>query len=83
MQQPEWWSWEIELSPHVLKRMVDRGFNEIALRQMLEDAADIAPDPHSGRWIIRSVWERRRWVVIVEPSAVDRVVVVITAYHLE
>lgn len=25
---PEWWHWEIELSPHLLKRMADRGFSE-------------------------------------------------------
>jgi hypothetical protein len=25
---PEWWEWELELTPHVEKRMEDRGFTE-------------------------------------------------------
>lgn len=38
MQWPFWWDWELELSPHVLKRMLDRRFNESELRTMLEGA---------------------------------------------
>lgn len=41
-QWPEWWSWEIELTPHLLKRMVDRSFTEVHLRRMLEVAATFA-----------------------------------------
>ncbi len=33
---PEWWDWELELSPHLLKRMADRGFSELDLRAMLD-----------------------------------------------
>jgi hypothetical protein len=29
---PEWWDWELELTPHLLKRLVDRGFTEVDLR---------------------------------------------------
>ena len=32
---PDWWDWEIEFTPHLLKRMEDRNFNEIDLREML------------------------------------------------
>lgn len=35
---PQWWDWELEFSPHLLKRMVDRSFNEIDLRSMLSVA---------------------------------------------
>ena len=38
-QPPEWWEWDLELSSHLLKRMVDRDFNEPDLRAMLETAA--------------------------------------------
>ena len=24
---PDWWDWELELSPHLLKRMTDRGLD--------------------------------------------------------
>ncbi len=46
---PEWWDWPLELSPHVLKRMVDRGFSEADLRTMLEDAQGISEDAAPGR----------------------------------
>jgi hypothetical protein len=36
---PGWWDWELELSPHLLKRMTDRRFTEIDLRRMLERAS--------------------------------------------
>jgi hypothetical protein len=35
---PDWWEWELEISPHILKRMVDRSFSETDLRLMLEAA---------------------------------------------
>lgn len=41
---PEWWDWELELSPHFRKRMVDRRITEVDLRRMLEDAQDVRPD---------------------------------------
>ena len=31
---PAWWDWELELTAHVLKRMVDRRFSEVDLRSM-------------------------------------------------
>jgi hypothetical protein len=34
MHWPEWWSWDLELTPHLMKRMVDRQFNEVDLRLM-------------------------------------------------
>ena len=38
MEWPDWWEWELELSPHLEKRMVDRDFTELDLRTMLENA---------------------------------------------
>jgi len=35
MGWPDWWSWELQLTPHLKERMVDRGFAEIDLREML------------------------------------------------
>ena len=28
---PHWWDWELDLTPHLLKRMEDRDFNELDL----------------------------------------------------
>jgi hypothetical protein len=33
---PNWWHWELEWTPHLLKRMEDRQFNEVDLREMLQ-----------------------------------------------
>ena len=41
---PTWWDWELELSPHLLKRMVDRDFSEIEVRRMLSGASGFRPD---------------------------------------
>ena len=48
-QWPPWWVWELELSPHLLKRMEDRRFTEVDLRRMLEQATGYRPDVATGR----------------------------------
>lgn len=45
---PEWWGWELELSPHLFKRMTDRRFSELDLRAMLEPARGYRPDIIDG-----------------------------------
>jgi hypothetical protein len=80
-KRPPWWSWELELSPHVLRRMVDRRFNEADLRTMLEDASGFRQDIEgSGRWIIETRHDGDSWEVVVEPDPEERTLVVITAY---
>lgn len=39
--RPEWWAWELEITPHAEKRMEDREFSEIDLRGMLDAASGI------------------------------------------
>jgi hypothetical protein len=51
---PEWWDWELELSPHLFKRMDDRRFTEIDLRRMLERASGYREDVVEGRWVIET-----------------------------
>jgi len=41
---PPWWEWELEFSPHLLKRMEDRRFNELELRRMFERASGLLRD---------------------------------------
>ena len=77
---PKWWDWELELSPHLLKRMEDRRFTEIHLRDMLEKAIEVRPDVVPGRWVVETRFRRRLWEVIVEPDISARVLLVITAY---
>ena len=77
---PGWWQWELEIGPHVLKRMEDRRFTEVDLRSMLERARRFRPDVVEGRWIIETRHARRRWEVIVEPDDHAALLVVVTAY---
>lgn len=77
---PEWWEWDLELSPHLHKRMSDRGFDEIDLRIMLERAGGLRPSEEEGRWVVTVRHQGRAWEVVVEPMEEDRVLMVITAY---
>jgi hypothetical protein len=77
---PPWWDWELELTPHLLKRMEDRRFNEVDLRTMLEQARSYRRDIVEDRWVIETRHHGRLWEVIVEPEAIGQLLVVVTAY---
>ncbi len=74
---------ELELSPHLLKRMVDRQFTEVDLRRMLQRARNHHKDVVEGRWVIESSLRSRHWEIIVEPDFQATLLVVITAYPSE
>ena len=73
----------MELSPHVLKRMADRRFNEVELRRMLEHARDYREDIVDGRWIIVVRRGRVDWEIIVDPERATESLVVLTAYTFD
>lgn len=77
---PHWWTWEIDLSPHLLRRMEDRRFTEIELRRMLDVASGLEPDTIEGRWAIQTRFRQRPWRVVVEPEESTRLLVIVTAY---
>ena len=77
---PDWWDWELELSPHLFKRMTDRRFTELDLRRMLERASGYRKDVVEGRWIIETRHRGRAWDAIVEPDRERQLLVVVTAY---
>ena len=62
--------------------MVDRGFNETDLRDMLQRATGFRPDSEPGRWVISTTHDRQPWEAIVEPSPPERLLVVVTAYNV-
>lgn len=80
---PIWWDWDLELSPHLFKRMVDRGFDEIEVRRMLSGASGFRPAIVRGRWIVETRHRRASWEVIVEPDVDSELLVVITAYRVD
>lgn len=77
---PEWWAWELELTPHLAKRMEDRDFTEVDLRDMLERASGLHEDVVEGRYVIEARFRGRAWEVIVEPDVAEELLVVVTAY---
>ncbi|MFO1434812.1 MAG: DUF4258 domain-containing protein [Candidatus Competibacteraceae bacterium] len=77
---PEWWDWELEFTPHLLKRMEDRQFNEIDLRRMLEHARSYQQNIVEDRWVIETYHQEHVWEVIVEPDMIGKLLVVVTAY---
>lgn len=83
MAWPHWWDWEIELTPHLEKRMEDRGFTELDLREMLQQAKRYRADVFEGRWIIETRHRGRSWEVIVEPDPEEQLLVVVTAFPVE
>ena len=80
MNWPDWWKWELEITPHIEKRMEQRDFTEIALREMLDRARGYRPDEYEGRFIVESRYHQVGWEVIVEPDFVDELLVIVTAY---
>ncbi len=77
---PSWWSWDLELSPHLLKRMIDRDFTEVDLREMLHLANGHRRDVVEYRWVIETKHRGQEWEVIVEPDAELSLLVIVTAY---
>ena len=73
---------ELELTPHLSKRMEDRDFNEVDLRLMLERASTYRRDVVEGRWTIETRHRDRAWEVIVEPDGELRLLVVVTAFPI-
>jgi hypothetical protein len=82
MEWPPWWSWDLELTPHLEKRMEDRQFTEIDLRTMLH-VAGYHPDVIGGRFVVETRHAGRPWEVIVEPDDDESLLVVITAYSVD
>ena len=83
MAFPAWWDWELELTPHVEKRMEDRGFTEVDLRAMLEHADGWRADVIDGRFVIETRLRGCRWEVVVEPDEVEHLMVVVTAFGVQ
>ncbi len=82
VESPDWWSWELELSAHLLKRMMDRQFNEADLRLMLDDASGYHVNDQEGRFVLETRRDRQLWEIIVEPLYDEHILLVVTAYPL-
>ncbi len=79
---PAWWDWELELTPHLYKRMADRGFTELDIRTMLQSTTRLRRDVEPDRWAAVTRLRRQRREVILEPDPAVQRLVVITAYPI-
>ncbi|MBV8234396.1 MAG: hypothetical protein JO075_01730 [Acidimicrobiia bacterium] len=80
MDGPDWWSWDLEPKPHLFQKMLDRRFNEVDLRLMLEAAVGLRDGREGGRFVIKTTHDGRPWEVVVEPSSAEQVLIVVTTY---
>ncbi len=83
LARPEWWDWEVAFTPHIEARMEERGFSEVELRAMLNDASGFAPARRSGRYVINARRAGKPWVVVVEPDEEEGLLFIVTAYRRE
>lgn len=80
---PTWWDWGLEMTPHVERRMEDRNFSEVELRDMRARATRLREDVVEGRFVASSRLRKLEWEIILESIADEELTVVITAYPLE
>ena len=79
---PEWWNWDLSFTGHAELRMEQRGVPEVEVRAMLERATGFDASVVEGRFMINTHRGQRHWVVIVEPDAEARLLVVVTVYEV-
>ncbi|MBX3354249.1 MAG: hypothetical protein KF724_00950 [Phycisphaeraceae bacterium] len=80
---PEWFEWELELTPHLLRRMRDGSFTELDLRRMLADATNSRRDDVPGRFAVETHHARAAGEIIIEPDPEDGNLIDITAYRAD
>jgi hypothetical protein len=79
---PEWWNWDLSFTSHTELRMEQRGVTEVDVRAMLEKATGFEPNVVEGRFMIHVRHRQRPWIVIVEPDADAKLLVVVTVYEV-
>ena len=62
--------------------MDQRGVTEVEVRAMLERATGLEASVVEGRFMIHTQRGQSLWVVIVEPDAEARLLVVVTVYQV-
>ena len=63
-------------------RMQQRGVTEVDLRAMLERATGFRPNVVEGRFMIDVRHQARPWLVIVEPDAEAKLLVLVIVYEV-
>ena len=74
--------WDLSFTGHAEMRMEQRGVTEVDLRAMLERATGFRPNVLEGRFMVEVRRLARLWIVIVEPDAEAKLLVVVTVYEV-
>ena len=80
---PPWWAWELVFSNHALKRMVQRDFNEIDGRMMLDVADRVRWGSQPDRWIVSTSHRGIAWEVVIDRDEDAQCLIVVTACRLD
>jgi hypothetical protein len=79
---PEWWNWGLSFTAHAELRMEQRGVTEVEVRAMLQRATGFEASVVEGRFMIQTRRGQNLWIVIVEPDAEARLLVVVKVYEV-
>ena len=79
---PDWWNWDLSFTSHAELRMEQRGVTEAEVRAMLENATGFEPNIVEGRFMIDVRHLQSRWIVVLEPDAEAKLLVVVTVYEV-
>ena len=63
--------------------MRDRGFTEVDLRAMFQDATGYHKDVLESRWVVETRHREAKWKVVVEPDEAELKLVAVTAFPVE
>lgn len=77
-RKPTWWEWELLVTRHAERRMMERGVTEVGVRAMLKWARVVRPSRLEGRFVVETTHEGRSWEVVVEPDGELECIVVVT-----
>ena len=75
-------NWDLSFTGHAELRMDQRGVTEVEVRAMLERATGFEASVADGRFMIQTRRGQSPWVVIVEPDAEAKLLVVVTVYEV-
>ena len=79
---PEWWDWDLSFTGHAELRMEQRSVTEVEVRAMLERATGFEASVVGSRFMIQTRLDQSPLMVIVEPDAEARLLVVVTVYEV-
>ncbi|MEO0588300.1 MAG: hypothetical protein AAF078_11755 [Planctomycetota bacterium] len=80
---PQWWQWDLSLSPRLSESLDDLGVSEPDVLTMLELADRFRPARVAGRYVVEAEHADTDWDVTIEPDTARGQVTIISAKPLD